>query len=294
MDGSPSGVPVPDRDAEEPAPSAQSLREFVQRSRALYPTPVHPSLDSRTPTGGRGDHHATDGDGSHHHRAGHCDWDSRKEDAFSHTQSLREFVKQSRATAPVHPYLESTTAVSLPPNLAQRPCAHAAVDKQQELEAKASYKNASVERLQPIMEVAQVVLYGAEWLVGAIVWGGTADRLDNASGCYFGKQSSCTFIILAGVCAWIVLNLLIAARVMAKFSPKFDFLTSFEAHLTTITGFVWTLVALVASVAAPSVAQSSTGNAVIVFAWINTALTFVSAALAINFRRSERDDFSVV
>lgn len=210
-------------------------------------------------------------------------WNTSESERALKAQALSEFVERSRNTAPAHPHLTSPTGAN----------AHAIIDGAPRLKGEASsYRDGSVKQLQPAMEVAQVILYGAEWFVGTIVWGGTADRLDNAAGCYFGKQSSCTFIILAGVCAWLLLNLLIGARILAKFSPKFEFLTGFEAHATTLMGFTWTLVALVASVAAPSRGQKSTGNAVIVFAWADAALTFVSAALAINFRRQE-DDFSI-
>ncbi len=144
-----------------------------------------------------------------------------------------------------------------------------------------------------MIELVQSVLYGVECVLGVIVWGGTADKLDTPRGCYFGKQSSCSFIIFISVVAWIMLCSILVSRLLQQLITKFEFVAAWELRILFAMSAMWGLVALVASIASPGLFRTSTGNTVVTFSWINVILHCVSTGIVYFNNRHEPSDDSV-
>ncbi len=132
-----------------------------------------------------------------------------------------------------------------------------------------------------VVQLAVHVLYGAEWLAGAICWGATADRL-SPGGCYFGKFSNCGAIIFIGAAAWLALTWLIAMRILPNLHHKFAHIQPnhfIERNLCLLLAGAWALVALVAAASALAKTRRITGDVVIGFAWFNLVAHLTSFAL---------------
>lgn len=140
-----------------------------------------------------------------------------------------------------------------------------------------------------MLEIARIVLYIAEWLMAVIVWGGTADKLDNGGVCYFGKQVTCSAIVFFGVVAWLALNFFIFRHILGEyFVEKYSLRKKLEFYGFAALTAVWAVTALVATVGNPGSGKNSIGNAVVGFSWINIVAHAGSASIAFFENRAQQ------
>ena len=138
-----------------------------------------------------------------------------------------------------------------------------------------------------MFDIVRALLYIAEWVMCIIVWGGTSDRLESAGFCYFGKQSMCGAIIFFGVISWLALTAVIIARLLDRFTTKFDFSALLELRVYYALLCTWGLLALLVAIGNPDTLRNSTGDAVVGFAWVNFITHAISTALAFIEQRHE-------
>lgn len=141
-----------------------------------------------------------------------------------------------------------------------------------------------------MLGVAVWVTYVVGWLLGVVVWGGTADKLDAGGQCYFGKSSSCGAIVFFGLVAWLALSFLLLMRIAERFDPKYELPLLLELRTFIALSTIWGLVALLSAVANPERHRTSTGIAVVVFSWINLLVHLAATGISmLRYRIVESD-----
>eukprot|EP00171_Calliarthron_tuberculosum_P011862 IDg11862t1 len=138
-----------------------------------------------------------------------------------------------------------------------------------------------------MLDVAVWVLYGVAWFLGVVVWGGTADKLDVGGKCYFGKGSSCGAIVFFGLISWLALSFLLSMRIAERFDSKYELPLLLELRSFIVLSSIWGLVALISAITSPDRHRTSTGIAVVAFAWINLLVHLLATGFSVLRHRIE-------
>lgn len=132
-----------------------------------------------------------------------------------------------------------------------------------------------------VFEITRIVLYVAQWFMGVVVWGATADKLDNIR-CHFGRSSNCGAVIFFGVLATCLLTAIAIKHLAGFFSEKFALDYKHELIGFCVLAAIWSLVSLIVSTGSRSGFSRYTNEAraVVIFSWANVFASVFSGAIA--------------
>eukprot|EP00173_Palmaria_palmata_P000237 Plantae.Rhodophyta-Palmaria_palmata.ctg11102.p1 GENE.Plantae.Rhodophyta-Palmaria_palmata.ctg11102~~Plantae.Rhodophyta-Palmaria_palmata.ctg11102.p1 ORF type:complete len:160 (-),score=13.73 Plantae.Rhodophyta-Palmaria_palmata.ctg11102:312-791(-) len=141
-------------------------------------------------------------------------------------------------------------------------------------------------------EVARLVLYALEWLMGIIVWGLTLDNLMDVRGrgCYFGNSANCGAIVFFGITSTFVLTAVIAAHCLHYTLSTKGLRRKPEAFIFIGFAVMWGILGIVTAAGAPRDYKSSDGNGVAVFTWASSIASLASAGIAF-YESKQGDDY---